>query len=312
MRTILLDKRDEAVSNMRMALKDMDLNAKVEPDDPNLSSEEKRRICERFIEQYPTRSFRRKRHIARWIANVATRLANRNTKFVGLEKIKGIDTGAIVTSNHFSPIDNTVVRLAMHKAGKWRLPIVCQESNLAMPALFGFMMRYADTLPISEDRHYMKDHFERILKWELDRNNYVLIYPEQEMWFNYRKPRPCKRGAYYYAAMFNVPIISCFVEIIDKDGLESPDFVEVSYVMHVLDPIFPDPALSVRENSIAMCKRDYEQKRSAYEQIYGKPLNYTFSTDDVAGWIPPARPKKWNTVDDDMQLAVVAEPTVVA
>ena len=44
---------------------------------------------------------------------------------------------------------------------------------------------------------------------------------EQEMWFNYRKPRPPKRGAYYYAAKFNVPIVSFFVEIRDMDEKEN-------------------------------------------------------------------------------------------
>lgn len=303
MRTILLDKRDVVVANIREAVRRGDLNAKVEPDDPDLTPDEKRAICESFVDQYPTWRFRCRRRLARSIINVVTRMVNRNTKFVGLENIKGISGGAIVTSNHFSPIDNTVVRLAMHKAGKWRLPIVCQESNLAMPALFGFMMRYADTLPISADRHYMRNHFKPILEDELARGNYVLIYPEQEMWFNYRKPRPCKRGAYYYAARFNVPIISCFVEIVDKDDLQSPDFVEVSYVMHVLDPIYPDPALSVRENSVAMCKRDYAQKCQAYERIYGKPVDYRFSPDDVAGWIPPQEPHGSDATGDDMRVS---------
>ena len=41
-------------------------------------------------------------------------------------------------------------------------------------------------------------------------HHWVLIYPEQEMWFNYRKPRPPKRGSYFYAAEAEVPIILVF------------------------------------------------------------------------------------------------------
>lgn len=286
MKTILMEKREEVIENIERMAKTGDLNAKVEVDDPLLTTEEKRALVKRFLAQYPTLEYRIKNHIARWILNVATRSVNRGTQITGLEKIEGIKTGAIVTSNHFSPIDNTVVRFGMHKAGKWRMPVVGQEANLAMPALFGFMMRYADVIPISNDHHYMTGEFEGIINDELASNNFILIYPEQEMWFNYRKPRPGKRGPYYYAAKFGVPVISCFVEIIDKDDLQTPNFVEVGYHLHILDPIFPNPELSIRENSIQMCEKDYLQKKEAYESIYKKPLDYTFSSSDVAGWVP--------------------------
>lgn len=286
MKTILMEKREEVIANIERMAKAGQLNAKVEVDDPQLTKDEKKALVKRFLAQYQTFEYRMKNRIARWVLNVATRSVNRGTKISGLDKIKGIRTGAIVTSNHFSPIDNTVVRFGMHKAGKWRMPVVGQEANLAMPALFGFMMRYADVIPISNDCHYMKNDFERIIGDEIARKNYVLIYPEQEMWFNYRKPRPGKRGPYYYAALFDVPIISCFVEILDKDNLQTPNFVEVGYHLHILDPIFPDPSLSVRENSIRMCEQDYRQKSEAYERIYGNPLDYRFTPSDVAGWVP--------------------------
>ena len=283
---MLMDKREEVIANIRANAEAGNLNEKVEVDDPRLTSQEKRQLIERYLRQRPTAEYRIKRRVARGIANAATRMVNRTTKVHGAEKFAGIATGAIVTSNHFSPIDNTVVRWAMHRAGKQRLPIVGQEANLAMPSLFGFLMRYADIIPISSDLHYIANDFERILREEVEAGNFVLIYPEQEMWFNYRKPRPGKRGAYHYAASFGVPVISCFVEIVDRKDLPAPNFVKVGYVMHVLDPIFPDPAKSVRENSVAMCQRDYEQKVAAYEQAYGRPLDYRFTPDDIAGWVP--------------------------
>lgn len=286
MKTILMEKREEVIANISACAEGGRLNEKVEVDDPRLDAGEKRALVERYLRQRTTLEYRVKNRIARWILNVTTRLVNRGTTIEGIEKIADVKGGAVVTSNHFSPIDNTVVRYAMHRAGKWRMPVVGQEANLAMPALFGFMMRYADVIPISADPHYMRNDFQRILGDELSRGNYVLIYPEQEMWFNYRKPRPGKRGAYYYAALFGVPIISCFVEIVDRENLQTPNFVEVGYVMHVLDPIYPDPAKSARENSVEMCRRDYEQKREAYERIYGEKLDYRFDSRDIAGWVP--------------------------
>lgn len=305
MKTFLMKKRDEVVSNIRSCANAGKFNEKVEVDDPVLSAEEKKALIDWYLRQHPTLEFRVKNRVARWILNVTTRLVNRHTAIYGIDKIEGIRTGAIVTSNHFSPVDNTVVRLAMHKAGKWRMPVVGQEANLAMPALFGFMMRYADVLPISCDRHYMNGDFERILSQELEKGNFVLIYPEQEMWFNYRKPRPGKRGAYYYAAKFGVPVVSCFVEIVDRENLEAPNFVEVSYVMHVLDPIYPDPKKSIRENSLAMRAKDYEQKTACYERVYGRELDYRFSPDDIAGWVP-AKEKRMAIAGSEPSLVDIA------
>ena len=113
----------------------------------------------------------------------------------------------------------------------------------------------------------------------------MLIYPEQEMWFNYRKPRPPKRGAYYFAAKCGVPVISCFTEMTELDERDNEQFKKVRYILHVLPPIYPEKGLTVRENSLKMMERDYEQKKRAYESAYGKPLSYEFSKKDIAGFV---------------------------
>lgn len=287
---ILVEKREEVIANIQQAVADGRLNAKVEVDDPDLTKEERTALREQYLNERPigckpTLAYRTKSLAACGIVSTATHLVNRNTRIVGLEKAKGLK-GAIVTSNHFSPIDNTIIRLLAHHTGRRTLPIVACESNLGMPGLFGFLMKYACTIPVSTNPDYLVRAFEPMLNHELKQGHFVLIYPEQEMWFNYRKPRPCKRGAYLYAARANAPILPCFVEIIDKTQLEAPNFVEVSYVLHVLDPIFPDPDKSVRENSVVMCEMDYKAKVKAYEKIYNRKLDYGFETFDIAGWVP--------------------------
>jgi 1-acyl-sn-glycerol-3-phosphate acyltransferase len=154
-----------------------------------------------------------------------------------------------------------------------------------MKGWIGFLMNHADIIPITSDKEYMNTYFPTILKEKLDHKEFVLIYPEQEMWFNYRKPRPPKRGAYYYAAENLVPIISCFVEIHAIPRKENEEFYKTEYIMHVLKPIYPDSSKDVRENSLMMMETDYRQKVEAYESAYGKKLNYEFEKDDIAGWI---------------------------
>jgi len=282
---IIGSNRETVIKNIQRATEKGTLNIKVEVDDPVLTAEQRENMLKNYLKKRVTVKYRINKRIARLIANNASSIINHTTKIIGIENVDGITGGAILTSNHFSQIDNTVVRTFVRKIGKKKLCIVSQETNLAMTGWVGFMLNYADTIPISSNNDYMSHQFMSMMKEALDTNNYVLIYPEQEMWFNYRKPRPLKRGAYYYAAFFNVPIISCFVEIRDLDEVDTQEFHKIQYTIHILQPIFPDPAKTVRENSFAMRIQDYQRKKAAYETAYGKPLDYHFEPNDIAGWI---------------------------
>lgn len=282
---ILFDKRDAVIANIKQAAESGNFNCKVEVNDPELTMEERERLIQHFFSRrrLPGPMF------LAWVARRMTDLLimhfNDDTKVVGYENLRGVKGGAIVTSNHFSPFEILAMRKCMNNIRK-RLYFVSQESNLKMTGLFGFLMNYMDIIPCTPAGAYMQGRFFDELKRHLSKEQYVLLYTEQEMWFNYRKPRPPKRGAYYYAAKAFVPIISCFVEIIDKPSVEknNPDFFETKYTVHILKPIFPDPEKDVRQNSLEMMKRDYEQKCAAYEAAYGKPLSYAFESSDIGGW----------------------------
>ncbi|MCD7868632.1 MAG: 1-acyl-sn-glycerol-3-phosphate acyltransferase [Clostridiales bacterium] len=279
--------KEKVIANMRSATRRGDLNCKVETDDPVLPQEEREKIVRHYLENYKTFGYWFCNICARALTDTATRWLNRDTRIEGLENIEEIHGGAIVTSNHFSPLDNTVVRKAINRAGYRRLFIVSQETNLAMKGWIGFLMNHEDIIPLVNHSEYLRQYFGPMIRERLKHGDAILIYPEQEMWFHYRKPRPPKRGAYYYAAVNHVPVISCFVEIRDLPGKENEEFHKTRYVMHILKPIYPDPDKSARENSQEMMRQDYQQKVAAYEQAYGETLTYDFKTDDIAGWIPP-------------------------
>ncbi len=273
------------VENIKMCAEAGRFNDKVEVEDPELTPAQRAKILKKFMSDRKTFGYWVCNHCARLIAWAGGLMVNKDTEFIGIEKIKGIKGGAVITSNHFSPVDNTAVRQTVHKAWHQRLFIVSQETNLAMTGFIGFMMNYSDIIPIVNNGKYMSECFGPEINDRLKLGQKILIYPEQEMWLNYRKPRPPKRGAYFYAASNNVPIVSLFVEIKDADGLDTEEFRNTQYIMHVLDPIYPDPEKSVRENSIEMMNKDYEQKKQAYEEAYDKELTYEFDYSDVAGWI---------------------------
>ena len=277
--------KDDVINNIKKATEKGEYNKKVEIGDPNLTQKQEEQIIEKYIRNQDKISYKFKTKIARIIIFWGTKIINKDTKIIGIENIKDINTGAIITSNHFNPLDNLIIQKLIRKLGKKRLYIVSQVSNFAMEGFIGFLMNYSDTIPLSKQVSFIKKHFAKLIKGKLKNNNYILIYPEEEMWFNYRKPRPLKQGAYYYAAKNNVPIISCFTEIIDKDEGSNQESIVVDHILHVLTPIYPDPNKSAKENSIEMMEKDYEQKKQAYESEYNKKLDYTFDKEDIAGWI---------------------------
>lgn len=282
------EQRELVIANIQEAANAGHFQQRVEINDPSLSQEEKRRISSDYLQERNTLEYKLKNVVARGLVGLITWSQNQKTQITGMENMLGIAGGAIITSNHFNPLDNIIIRHMLRQAGKDRLYVVSQETNLAMSGVVGFLMTYADTLPISSVSGYKKKDFPQLLENILQSNQYVLIYSEQEMWFNYRKPRPLKRGAYYYAARFGVPIISCFVEMKEQVVMETARFHKVSYILHVLPPIYPQAKLTVRENSFWMLEKDYAQKKAAYEKAYHQQLDYTFRDEDIAGWVPDA------------------------
>lgn len=279
------DNRRAVIENIRTCAENGDFHSKVELGDPVLSAEQNRNITDAYLENRKRLTFKLKTAIAVTMAQIATRMINKNTEIVGLEKIPQNLDGVLITSNHFSPVENTVIRHLTNTLGRRRLNIISQTTNFAMPGVIGFLMNYADTIPISTEPRYLARDFLSVLKEKLVlRKEAVLLYPEQEMWFNYRKPRPPKGGAYFFAAKLNVPIISCFVEIVDTPKDDTPEFRQVKYILHVLDVLLPDAEKSVRENTEILSERDYALKKACYETVYGKKLTYTFENSDIAGW----------------------------
>lgn len=290
-----LEERRQVIENIKVNILSGRMNAKVEPGDPKLTLQQKKVLVDQNVDHKAIK-YRVGNFLARKIANAGTHIVNRSTEIVGIEKLKGI-SGGIITSNHFNPLENSVVRHLVLTLGKKQLYIASQDTNLGMKGMIGFLMRYADTIPVSKSKSFMANVFCQQLK-TCARNDFTLIYPEEEMWYNYRKPRPLRRGAYFYAAELNVPVIPCFVEIVDNVKGLKKEFGSVAYCVHVLDPIYPDPDKSPRDNSFEMCECDYQQKKIAYEQIYHKSLTYEFHTEDIAGWHPCGETEKGNSFDD--------------
>ena len=199
-------------------------------------------------------------------------------KIYGMDRLNKISTGAVLTCNHFNPFDCFTVERIFQQSEhyrKKRLFKVIREGNYTnFPGLYGYLFRNCDTLPLSSNKKTMYN-FLKAVDTILQRGDFILIYPEQSLWWNYRKPKPLKNGAFKFAAKNHVPVIPIFICMEDSDRFGRDGFPIQEYTVFINEPIFPQSGLSEREQESDMRDRNYELWKKIYEEFYGVPLMYT-------------------------------------
>lgn len=192
----------------------------------------------------------------------------------GIENFTAVKGGRIVTCNHFSVGDNYAVwkSLCDHMDGRMLYKVIREGNYTNPPKPFGLFMRHCNTLPLSSQISTMKK-FSKAITTLLARGETILIYPEQGMWWNYRKPRPMQDGAFALAVRNKAPIVPIFITMEDSDVLEEGFFVQ-EYTLHILPAIYPDTTLSSAEARERMRQENYEAWVKVYEEFYKKPLVY--------------------------------------
>ena len=193
----------------------------------------------------------------------------------GIENFAAVGGGAIVTCNHFSVCDNYAVWLALRDSMNGRMLYkVIREGNYTNPPKpFGLFMRHCNTLPLSSQTATMKK-FLQAVKVLLARGETILIYPEQSMWWNYRKPKPLQDGAFTLAVRNNAPVVPIFITMENSDTLDGDGFYVQEYTIHILPAIYPDKSLCGAMAKEKMRKANYEAWVRVYEDFYQKPLVY--------------------------------------
>ena len=193
----------------------------------------------------------------------------------GIENFTAVKGGRIVTCNHFSVTDHYAVWVALrdHMDGKLLYKVIREGNYTNPPKPFGLFLRHCNTLPLSSQTATMKK-FLRAFKELLARGETILIYPEQSMWWNYRKPKPMQDGAFTLAVKNGTPIVPIFITMEDSDVLDADGFFVQAYTIHILPAIYPDTSLSKTEAKEKMKKENYEAWVKVYEEFYQKPLVY--------------------------------------
>ena len=195
----------------------------------------------------------------------------------GIENLRDLQSGAVITCNHFNAFDSFAIQMAYDaaKQPKRKFYRVIREGNYtSFTGFYGMLMRNCNTLPLSSNYKTMQKFLVAVDKVLTD-GHFLLVYPEQSMWWNYRKPKPLKSGAFQFAAKNNVPVLPCFITMKDTDILGEDGFFVQEYTVHVSPPIYPDESLGRRERASKMMEKNAEIWKNIYETEYSMPLTYT-------------------------------------
>lgn len=215
--------------------------------------------------------------MARWFLKTMIRRKMFIIKEIkGIENYKKLSTGAIITCNHFNAFDSFAMQIAYEKSGQYRRKFyrIIKEANYtSFPGFYGFLMRNCNTLPLSSNKATMKKLMKAV-DTLLQKGHFVLIYPEQSLWWNYRKPKPLKKGGFIFAARNNVPVLPCFITMNDSKYPGEGGLPVQEYTIHIAEPIYPDPNKTRAENVKNMMEANFETWKNIYEYTYGIPLTY--------------------------------------
>lgn len=196
----------------------------------------------------------------------------------GLENLNGVKSGAVITCNHFNPFDcftiEKVFRKSVHYKKKKLYKVIREGNYTNFPGLYGFLFRNCDTLPLSQNKKTMYN-FLKAVDTILQRGDFILIYAEQSLWWNYRKPKPLKNGAFKFAVKNNVPVIPIFITMEDSERIGSDGFPIQKYTVFIEKPLYPDQSLTERQRVDDMRDKNYNVWKRLYEEFYGIPLTYT-------------------------------------
>lgn len=203
----------------------------------------------------------------------------------GIEHIQKMESGAIVTCNHFNPFDaftvEKVFRIAERDKTNKLYKVIREGNYTNFPGFYGFLFRNCDTLPLSSNKRTMVE-FMRAVDVILKKGDFILIYPEQSLWWNYKKPKPLKSGAYRIAAKNNVPILPIFITMEDSSIIGEDGFPIQEYIVNIEKPIYPNKELSEKENTEIMKQKNFEVWKKVYEDFYKVPLEYTTKKEEVS------------------------------
>ena len=189
-----------------------------------------------------------------------------SVRVTGRRNLKGLKKG-IVISNHVLTTDYLFSRQVIRK----KLYVAGGDFN-NKKGFAGLTLKAGGFIPHGNSFTTQKK-FGDVVGKILSKNQFILFYPEQALWPKYEKPRPFKRGSFYYAVKNNVPIIPIFICFRNKSA-NYKQTKKTKVTVKILKPLYINNQLTEREQSEDLRIRAEQSYKKTYEEFYKKTLEY--------------------------------------
>ncbi|MCH5165357.1 MAG: 1-acyl-sn-glycerol-3-phosphate acyltransferase [Clostridiales bacterium] len=174
----------------------------------------------------------------------------------------------ITTANHVGYLDGV---LTLRATGMKSRYIVVAPHN-CKSTVGGRILKSAGVIPLPISIKGARP-FNDMLEYVKERKATIHFYPEKSMWIGYKKPRPYKDGAFYYAEKLDIPVVPMLYCFKKPTGLRKL-FHLPKAVIKIADPIYVDKTLKPFERKGDVARRAYAAATEMYEKFYGIPLEY--------------------------------------
>lgn len=179
-------------------------------------------------------------------------------------------SGAFIYANHTNFLDMIQYQTIVTGYMK-RVNIIGYSDTLSIP-IVKHLARALGYIPIPTD-FKGQAKFMDALKFYIDKNQFIVIFPEAHIWQYYTEIRPFTSASFHYPAKFMapiIPIVTVFRRGIFKNSKPKETLV-------IGDPIFPNSEFNLKENKEFLREECYKQMvsiSSKYEQY--KYFNYIY------------------------------------
>ena len=147
-------------------------------------------------------------------------------KFIGREKLKECrNEGYFMYGNHTQEFADTFIpSIANYPKRNF---LIVNPVNISLKGT-GTFVEMLGAIPIPSDVKATKNFLKEI-KYKIQKNNSITIYPEAHIWPYYTKIRPFKEVSFKYPVQLNVPVY-CFTNTYQSYGKNNDKIKIVTYI----------------------------------------------------------------------------------
>ena len=173
-------------------------------------------------------------------------------KVKGKKNLKALNGGAITISNHVHYVDWSVGPAFLFK--RKSVAVITLKDNFKIPTIRHLCKLYG-CLPLPESTSDWTLFYKCIKRLLVEENKIVHLFPEASLWPYYNKLRPFKRGSFYFAVKYNVPILPYLITFRKPKGIEKLIRRAPRLTIIVGEPIYANQELDSKAQIDDLCNR---------------------------------------------------------